>query len=233
MVNIWSIITHPIDSGCPLCRAPGDGLCPRCHASLPHNDHACARCALPLPAAAPPGTLCRDCQQGPLRVDRVLAPLCYQSPVDDLVSQFKYHRRLALGRVLARLLGDAVEAQSVAHPDLLLPVPMAGRGLRERGFNQAAEIARLLGMRFALPWSATHLQRLHQGRRQRVLDRAARQRNLRHAFRCLAPMPRHVALIDDVVTTGATVDEIARVLQAAGVERIDVWAAARTPRPGG
>lgn len=230
MVNIWPLFAHSIGAGCPLCRAPADGLCARCIDSLPRNDHGCACCAVPLPAQAPAGTLCVDCQRRAPSVDRVVAPLRYEFPVDDLVAGFKYHRRLALGRPLATLLADKLQQRGSAMPDLLLPVPMHRLGLRGRGFNQAAELTRLLARRLAIPWSASRLLRIRHAEHQRGLTRAQRQRNLRDSFRCRGRLPHHVALVDDVVTTGATMNEIGHTLRGAGAKRIEVWAVARTPR---
>lgn len=230
MVNIWSLFVHSIAAGCPLCHAPTDGLCSACATSLPHNRHACPRCALPLPATAPAATPCGACLRDPPAVDSITAALRYEAPVDELVAGLKYHQRLALAAPLAQLLGDVVSDRAQPRPQLLLPVPMHATGLRERGFNQAAELTRLLARRLAIPWSAGQLLRVRHGVHQRGLNRAERRRNLRGSFACRGPLPAHVAIIDDVVTTTATVSEIGRTLRRFGVDRIDVWAVARTPR---
>ncbi|MDJ0739383.1 MAG: double zinc ribbon domain-containing protein [Gammaproteobacteria bacterium] len=230
MVNIWPIIDQLIGARCPLCNGPGDGLCAACRETLPRNSPSCRRCALPLAAATPGGTLCADCQRRPPPFARVIAPLRYEPPVDDLVAAFKYHARLSDGRLLAGLLGDVLRQRTAPLPALLLPVPMHARGLRERGFNQAAELARVLAEQLGLAWSTGALRRVRDADHQRGLDRRQRRRNLRGAFACTATLPAHVAVVDDVVTTAATVDEISRVLRAAGVADIEVWAVARTPR---
>ena len=229
MVNIWSMFDQLSGARCPLCHHPGAGLCPPCHAALPHNDLGCRRCDLPLPPGTPVGTLCAGCQRRSPAFDRVRAPLRYTAPVDDLIAAFKYHGRLAHGRLLAGMLTDAVRAQDTPLPALLMPVPMHPVALRERGFNQATELTRLLAADLDIAWSATHLRRRRLGDHQRGLNRADRQRNLRGAFAARGPLPRHIALVDDVVTTGATAHEIARTLRGSGVECIEVWAVARTP----
>lgn len=229
MVNIWTIFDQLAGGRCPLCHRPGTGLCPPCHAALPHNELGCHCCALPLPPGTPVGTLCAGCQRRSPAFDRVLAPLRYAAPIDDLIAAFKYHGRLANGRLLAELLGDAIHRAGGPLPGLLLPVPMHSSALRARGFNQAAELARLVAARLDVPWSAAHLRRVRHGSHQRGLGRADRLRNLRGAFAAGGRLPRHVALIDDVLTTGATAHEISRTLRSGGVDHIEVWAVARTP----
>lgn len=228
MVNIWPIIDQAIGAHCPLCGAPGDGICDGCAADLPRNPAPCRRCAVPLPTAAPPGSECPACQRRPPAFDRTIAPLLYQAPVDDLIARFKYHHHLDLGRVLATMLAGAVQEQS-RRADLLLPVPVSPPNLAVRGFNQAAELASQLSRQLGVPWTANRLRRDRGGRHQRGLDRQARLRNLRGVFSSHGELPARVAIIDDVVTTGATVEEISRTLRAAGVERVEVWAVARTP----
>jgi len=231
MVNIWSFFAQLTGGACPLCRAPGAGICAACDAALPRNRHACRRCALPLPDSSPAETLCAACQRHPPAFDRVHAPLRYERPVDDLISRFKYHHGLALGRLLAEILSDSIrEDRDAAMPELLLPVPMNAAGLRRRGFNQAAELTRVVSRRLGIAWSPRQLSRIRHAEHQRGLKRGQRRRNLRGAFRCQGRLPAHVALVDDVVTTGATVEEISRVLRSGGAKRIEVWAVARTPR---
>lgn len=227
MVNIWSIFAQMTDDGCPLCGRPGDGICTACRGALPRNHHPCPRCALPMPA--PTGVPCADCQRRPPHFDVAIAPLLYLSPVDDLLAGFKYHQRLSYGRLLGGLLGDALQ-RSDPGPTLLLPMPAHAERLRERGFNQAAELARHLARRLGIAWDTRSLRRVGSQPPQRGLGRAARRRNLRDAFQCDLALPAHVALIDDVITTGASADMASRVLRRAGAQRIEVWAVARTPR---
>lgn len=229
MVNMWSLFDRIIDSCCALCHAPGHAICADCLSTLPLNTAPCTRCALPLPSGAPPDTLCADCQAHPPAFDRVVAPLLYQRPVDDMVAQFKYRQGLHLGRVLADTLGAAVGGQQ-ALPLLLVPVPAGPQRLRERGFNQAAELACRLSAALDIPWAGNRLIRASDTQTQRGLPRPQRRRNVRGVFRCAGPLPDHVALIDDVMTTGATAGEASRALKSAGVRRVEVWAVARTPR---
>jgi ComF family protein len=197
--------------------------------ALPRNPKPCPVCALPLPVPAAPGTLCADCQIRRPAFDRAVAPLLYLAPVDDLVSGFKYQHRLHLGRVLANAVAPTLLARP-ERPQLLLPIPSPARRLAERGFNQAAELACWLSRRLDIPWATDCLVRVVDGERQLRAGRRQRRRNVRRAFAWRGAPPAHVAVVDDVVTTGATSDEAARVLKRAGVRTVEVWAVARTPR---
>lgn len=229
MVNIWSFFGQLIGERCPLCQAPADGICPPCRQSLPLNRHACPRCALPMATDIPDDLCCRDCQSRPPAFHQALAPLLYRPPVDDLVAGLKYHHRLALSRVLADLFAEAATGRE-SLPQILLPVPMHPSKLRRRGFNQALELARHLGKRLDIACSAGKLCRTIDGTHQRGLSRRRRLKNLRGVFGVSGTLPRHVALVDDVITTGATAEELSQMLRNAGVEVIEIWAIARTPR---
>ncbi len=231
MVDICALFKQLTGASCPLCHAPGAGFCDRCRAALPYNHHACGRCALPLPAEVPPGVWCADCQARPPVFDRILAPLLYQDPVDTLVAGIKYRGQLQLTPLLTTACVEQYRGNS-AGVQLLLPIPMHAAGLRERGFNQAAELARQLSRRVGIPWAGDRLHKVAGGRHQRSLNRRQRRANVRRTFACRTGLPAAVALVDDVVTTGATAEEAARVAKRAGAEYVEVWAVARTPRDG-
>lgn len=230
-MNIWTLLAHTAGAACPLCAAPSDGICGHCLDTLPFNRHACPRCAVPLPPQAPPGSHCGACQRRPPPFDSAFAPLRYAAPVDDLVGGFKYHRRLALGRALASVMAASVDDARGERPlpELLVPVPASAARLRERGFNQAAELARHLSAWLAIPWSAGMLVRRGDTLPQRGLGREQRRCNVRSSLVAAGHPPRRVALVDDVITTGATAAEASRVLRLGGAEVIEVWAVARTP----
>ncbi|HXZ49022.1 MAG TPA: ComF family protein [Usitatibacter sp.] len=150
--------------------------------------------------------------------------------MDRLVQRFKYAGDLAVGRWLADELAMRVGPEP--RPDLLVAPPLAPARLRERGFNQALEVARQIGRRIGVRTSATGLRRLRETPPQEGLTRRERRANLRGAFGCdLALGGAHVAIVDDVVTTGATADALARVLKARGAGHVAVWALARAPEP--
>lgn len=216
---------------CPLCRCPAGrdrGLCPVCTADLPWLGHACRRCALPLPANA--GDTCGPCLRRPSPVERTICALRYEAPVSGLVAGFKFHRNLAAGAALAELLTTALSAAGIPEnpPKVLLPVPLHASRLRQRGYNQALELAKPLARYLQRPVLPQAVVRQLATADQIGLSALQRRRNLRNAFAVCAALPGHVAIIDDVLTTGATVLTLARTLRKAGVQRVDVWCLART-----
>lgn len=217
---------------CLLCGAQGVGgsdLCAGCRDDMAPNAPCCARCALPLATPAP---LCGACLRDAPPFAAAWAPLRYAHPLDLIEARFKFQGDLAAGRVLAELLCAAAKADPPDRPDCVIAVPLHMARLRERGYNQALELARPLAASLDLPLRIDALLRTRATPPQTGLDARARKRNLRGAF-ALAPaaaLPAHVALFDDVMTTGATLREAARVLRHAGVARVDVWALARAPQ---
>lgn len=212
---------------CLVCGEPGSGgldLCPDCRAALPGAGPACTRCALPLAA---PGR-CGRCLRRPPPLQAVRAAFVYAAPLDRLLPRHKFHHDLAAGRLLARLMADAFVA--CEPPQALVPVPLHRGRLRRRGYDQALELARPLAARLDLPLRADLLRRDRATAAQSELDAPARRRNLHGAFRVAErPLPDHVALVDDVMTTGATLHAAAVALRRAGVARVDAWVCARAP----
>jgi len=224
---------------CLLCDEPADHsqrpICSACETELPWLGEHCLVCALPLPSH---GLVCGACLQKPPSFSRVEAPWRYAFPVDSLITRFKHQARWPLGRLLGELLAEHLHHafdEGLARPELLLPVPLARQRQRQRGFNQAAMLAQWLSRPLDLPVQLHWLQRVLETPAQQQLDAATRKRNLRHAF-ALAPGSRiegrHLALVDDVLTTGATAERLARLLLSAGAARVDVYCLARTPKPG-
>lgn len=218
---------------CLLCEAHSgpQPLCRGCHQDLPWNSSCCSACALPLSG----GGLCAACAATTPRQSLTVAPLRYEFPVDHLVAGLKYHRRLEHAPLLGQLLLESVIAQDRPAPDLLLPVPLHATRLAERGYNQALEIARPLSRHFRRPLEIRLLQRTRATAAQMSLDAEARASNPQGAFRldlkrlqALGPL-QSVAVIDDVMTTGATLAEIAGLLGTAGIADIRFWVVARTP----
>ena len=220
-------------STCILCGAPGReaaDLCSGCLADLPHNRHSCRRCALPLPATASPDRLCGTCQRRLPPYESCIAPFRYQGTLPHLVTGLKFLGRMNYAQLLGNLLTTGLEEAGTELPELLIPVPLHPDRLRDRGFNQALEIARIPARRFGLPVDTRHCYRRLATAPQSGLEAKARQRNIRGAFAVDEGLEgRHVALLDDVVTTGSTVAELTRTLKWAGVGRVVVWAVAKTP----
>ncbi len=229
---MWSNFTqYFLPNHCLLCgQRDGDGLCPACRASLPRPAHACPRCALPLQAAT---ALCGRCLRQPPPLDSCHSLGLYQAPMDFLIQRMKFHQDLRALRLLADLL-----VQSLAQADkpaLLLAVPLHRQRLAWRGYNQALELALAVGRRLNLPVNRHDLRRLRAGAAQSELPANERRANVRGAFALSAGFrpPEHVALVDDVMTTGHTLWEAARVLKKAGVQRVDAWLLARALPPTG
>lgn len=175
---------------------------------------------------------CGNCLAHPLPLAHCHCAVDYAPPWDGLIARFKYHGAIDLCVVLAQRLADAVPPAAAADADLVIPLPLAPRRLAERGYNQAWELARRVARRHRRPASTAWLQRWLEASPQAGLDRAARQRNLRGVF--VVPQPgavagRRVVLVDDVLTTGATVATAAQVLLAAGAASVSAWVLARTP----
>ena len=204
--NISAAAFRLLGQDCALCAGPAEG------------EMICPACVRALPSLSPSGI-------------GVIAPFEYRFPIDRLVQRFKYSGDLAVGHWLALQL--ASRARSEVRPQLLVPVPLTHARLRLRGFNQAAEIARVVSRTIRVPARMRSLERAREGASQSGLGRRARRANLRGAFRCTRSVAGlHVALVDDVVTTGATASAAKAALLRAGAERVDVWAIARTPAPG-
>ena len=213
---------------CLICgeRGISRDLCPACSRALPWNHCACDRCGLPLPLAA---DACGRCLKTPPPFARTHAALVYSFPLDRLLLRFKFHGDLACGRLLSDLLCERLTDSE--RPQALVPVPLHVARLRERGYDQALELAKFVAGRTGIALHARALRRTRATSRQSDLDMRARRRNLHGAF-ALAEndLPAHVALIDDVMTTGATLRECAKTLLRSGVARVDVWVVARAPR---
>ncbi|MES9957359.1 MAG: ComF family protein [Sedimenticola sp.] len=218
---------------CLVCGAPGEqhtDLCQGCIDDLPRNYGACPVCSAPLPEGVAPGTPCGSCQQDPPPFDSAIAPYLFTGPVSRLVGRFKFNSQLQYGALLSRLLQQEIEARQPEMPELLVPVPLHSSRLRERGFNQALELARPLAKAFGTGLDHTCIQRIKATPHQIGLQRRARMENVKGAFELRGEIHAdHVALVDDVITTGSTLREIAGLLKAAGVSRVDIWSVARTP----
>jgi ComF family protein len=199
-------------AGCEDDLEPLLGRCRRCGLELVRSVELCGRCTTRLPwfAAAWPG-------------------FAYRGHVERLIQRFKFHGDLAAGRVLGTLYARRLAAMAAPRPDLMVPVPLHPRRRLRRGFNQAALLARDLGVQLrGLPWTDA-LRRRRPTAAQSELPADRRRGNVRGAFE-LIRLPvgvRHIALVDDVMTTGSTLDECARVLRRAGAARVDVWVVAR------
>ncbi|WP_434154197.1 ComF family protein [Pseudomonas sp. JZ134] len=225
-------------TSCGFCGAGVESslpLCLGCETDLPWLMGHCLHCAIPLPDE---GLICGACLKRPPSFDHVVALWRYGFPIGSAINRFKHQKQWPLGRLMADLqarhLMHAFD-EGLPRPDLLLPVPMAQKRQRERGYNQAAMLARWLGKSLTLTVADDVIQRVLETPAQQGLDAAQRHKNLRNAFALTTAKVvrgRSIALIDDVLTTGATAEALASLLKRAGALRVDVYCLARTPRPG-
>lgn len=222
-------------SVCAVCRGWGRGrICAQCRDRFAPGRARCRRCALPL---APPASVCGSCLTHPPPFDAALAAVDYRAPWDRLLGAFKFHGALDLAGVFAAAIVAAEEARATPRPALIVPVPLAPARWRERGYNQAWELARRVARRLGIDAEPDLLLRLRETAHQLALPLAARAGNVHGAFaveprRRSELAGRHVAIVDDVMTTGSTAAELARVVRQAGASTVEVWVLARTPRPG-
>ncbi|WP_284615653.1 ComF family protein [Aquabacterium humicola] len=220
---------------CPLCRGwTAQPLCADCLQRFAAPAPRCGRCARRLGVALP---ACADCLRQPLPFERCLCAGDYAFPWDRLIADFKFRGRIELAPALAAALLAALSAAPGPAVDLVLPVPLSDARLAERGHHQAWEIARRIARARGVAADAATLRRLRDTPHQVGLSRRERDANLRDAMwiepaRAAALAGRRIALVDDVMTTGATAAAAAEVLLRAGAAAVDLWVIARTPDPG-
>jgi len=232
MVNNWlkNTQTLRLPGSCLLCGEPGQtqrDLCLPCEQRISEPVTRCRVCGIELPESA---GVCGDCLSHPPAFDHTITSLGYHPHAQFMVQQLKYHGRLAYARLLAGLMADAILDGGSELPELILPVPLHSRRTRERGFNQAVELARPLAKLFGRPLGLQCCWRKKQTVTQTGLDARARRKNLARSFHVVEPLHyERVAIVDDVMTTGSTANELARSLKRHGVEQVQVWVAARVP----
>ncbi|HEY6242022.1 MAG TPA: ComF family protein [Burkholderiales bacterium] len=212
-----------VGEDCLLCgtESGSELLCAACANELPALAECCPRCALPSPG----GAICGSCLNDPRHFDGTLALWCYEFPCDRLVQALKYRARLALAGFFASRLAS----RSLPDVDLILPMPLHPRRLAERGFNQSLEIARGLARHLGRPIAPRGVLRVRDTLPQTKLPYEERAKNVRGAFVCnLKLSGESVAVVDDVMTTGTTLNEVARILKRAGATRVENLVIART-----
>lgn len=233
---LFTRLLQHVPSQCAVCRGWGtQAVCAACIARFATPVSRCERCALQVP---PGVSTCGACLVEPPDFDVAITGVDYAHPWSALITHFKFHAALDLAPALSALLHGAQRRSGTIAPDWVLPVPLSAQRLRERGFNQAWELARRLAQATRARTDAQLLLRVQDSPHQLALPPEARAANVRGVF-AVEPLRRaelkgcSVAVVDDVMTTGATFGEIARVLKQAGATRVEAWALARTPRPAG
>ncbi|MDX2465059.1 MAG: double zinc ribbon domain-containing protein [Porticoccus sp.] len=218
-------------------------LCQPCEADLPINQPCCQRCAIPLAS----NYLCGACVTNTPPFNQCTAPLRYEFPVDKLINRFKYGGQLNQGAILAHVLFDKLSEQYQTtcslvtpdpslttkqhrRPDVIIPVPLHWRRRFIRGFNQSEWLAHFLGKRLKIDVDHQIISRQKHTPPQQGMTRKQRQKNLKGAFHVTHRVDgQHIALVDDVVTTGSTVAELSLLLKKAGAAQVEIWCLARTP----
>ncbi len=208
-------------------------VCHYCSEQLIHNSRACQRCALPLKGSEP--HICGNCLSHKYYFEQVYSPFIYTDEIRYLIRQLKYHNKIHYARTLAGLfIQQSKNLEDFRLPQQLIPMPMHQHRLRQRGYNQALELTRSLSRHFHIPIDYQSLIRYRSTGLQAGLNARERQKNVRNAFKITTSAHKfrlshvkHIALVDDVMTTGSTLNEAARILKQAGIQRVDGWIMAR------
>ncbi|MGE0114457.1 MAG: ComF family protein [Steroidobacteraceae bacterium] len=203
-------------------------LCAACQAQLPTNLHACQHCGLPLTGTQAP-LICGRCLRRPPPYQASFCAYEYAYPIEHLIRRLKYHHALMHAQVLGYLLAEYLRDRHVGPwPECFIPMPLHPVRYRARGYNQVIELGRFLERELKITMRTDLVERIRYTPEQAGLSRRERRKNLRRAFSVTATTtPKHIALLDDVITTGSTVNELAQSLKRAGVEHIEVWGLAR------
>ncbi len=215
---------------CVLCGAVSNhtsAWCAACDAGMPHlYMPLCPICALPSPL----GAMCGHCIKTPPHFNRTVAVFGYTFPLDKLIQALKYGERLELAHSFA----DQLAQHIIIRPDSMIAMPLHPARLQERGFNQSLELARRLEKKLHIPVLTNVCERVRDTPPQSTLSRNARNKNMQQAFACTKNFStqdlsgQHIAIVDDVMTSGASLNEVARVLRAAGASEVSAWVIART-----
>lgn len=202
-------------------------LCRYCYTQFELNENRCICCAQPLEELTSANAVCGRCQQKPPEFDHVYAPFLYIGNLRYLIMTLKFNAQHKHARLLAQLLICRLN-DTIALPECLIPVPLHSIRYQQRGFNQAIEIANNLSTQLNIPSISTACVRIRDTAHQTGQSAKHRQKNLKKAFDVVKPLnAKHVAIIDDVMTTGSTANELAAALKKQGVSRVDVWVCGR------
>jgi len=207
-------------------------LCEHCRKDLPILTHFCRYCARELYKTSSEGVACGECLKNPPPMDASFALFLYEDLVKNLILDLKFKHSLVNARLLGELLAQKIQQDwynKSPLPDVIIPVPLHAKRIKERGFNQSLEIARPIAKRLQIPIENAACQRVKFILAQATLAAKERQVNIKNAFAVTKNLDSyHVAILDDVMTTGQTIIEMANTLKKAGAKKIDVWCCART-----
>lgn len=212
---------------CRLCGADCQNqvLCPNCIKDLPELKSVCPQCSLPTSASQ----RCGQCLSNPPEQNTSISIYQYKDPIDRLIADFKFNDKLYLSQFFAEKILTKLNHRPL--PELLIPIPLHPQRLKQRGYNQSFELAKILSKSLSIPVSNSFLERIINTQPQSSMPFKQRKNNIKHAFKAADGLPfKHIALIDDVLTTGHTANAAAKTLKKAGATTIEVWTIARTIR---
>lgn len=221
---------------CTVCGSPQNhnNLCEYCQNTIIHPDNVCHQCAEPVSTEDceqdPDSILCGRCLSNSPYFDHTFFAGLYRPPLSDLLHQFKFNQSPELKNLLAKLFVDQYLKDEKPMPEALISIPLHKKRLRQRGYNQAQLIAKVLSKKFQIPLINSQIIRVKNTIEQSTLKSYQRQKNVRKAFEIKGSFPKHVAIVDDIVTTGSTVNAVAQLLKKRSVTQIDIWAIAKTPQ---
>lgn len=235
-LNFLATLEHWLFSTqCLLCQSKvtsGKNLCALCAEALPWNHGACKQCATPFEASQKKWPICGQClQRPPLFFDEAYAAFVYQAPIVQMIGQLKFNQNLLFGSVLGQLLLRFLQTKYPVDnwPEAIIPVPLHSKRFSERGYNQAAELAYPLEKALHIPVYFDLCRRIKPTLAQTKATARERRINLKNAFVVeRAHNLKHVAIVDDVLTTASTATALSKVLKKSGVEKIDLWVVAKT-----
>ncbi len=222
----WRTVNSVLPERCCLCLQPDSGgFCHRCQDILPWIHSSCQRCGK---AMTIPG-ICGQCQNKNIYFDQVVVPFQYKEPVSRHLHQLKYQGQFSIAPSMAKILAAKIIKSGCAFPDVLIPVPLHPNRLRQRGFNQASLIAQHVGKLLGLPLDRQLVSRIRDTPSQTELNAVEREKNMQDAF-AVSPGGRYdsVAVIDDIITSGATINAICGKLRDQNYNQISAWAIAKT-----
>lgn len=231
MTNWFYIIQdYLMPPTCILCGNNGynsQDICKYCFLGLIKNNHRCYQCASIFTTPNPTPQLCGDCIRQPPFFDNTYAPFIYCGVLRYLITTLKFNNHYKNARLIGYLLANYL-SQTAQLPEIIIPIPLHKKRLRERGFNQSTEIAKSLASHLNIPVDNQSCIRIRNTPHQTHVSAKQRHHNIKNAFALTQPIKaQHVAIIDDVMTTGATVNELAKVLKKSQVQRVDIWICAR------
>ncbi len=224
---IHKVVEVLIPDRCCLCHSVSkEGYCNNCRLFFPWIRNGCQQCGTSLAS----GFLCGQCQKRDSYWNEAIIPFLYTDPISSQIHELKYQGKFSAAAALARMLASTVIKRSSALPDMIIPVPLHSRSLKKRGYNQSTLIARSLGKILGIPINEEVVVKSRYTESQTRLDQGARRANIEGAFDVVKySHGGSIAVVDDVITSGATIREVCKTLRRSGYDQLSIWAVAKTP----